>query len=119
MEKAVGNHRARIYTVNLKTGRTMRFGRVSEFMVREDRLAIQGTVTVRLKDGVLDPEGQTIRRALDRMGFAGIESVRTARLFEIRLEARDAGSARSRLAEISAKLLTNPVVETFEVEVDG
>jgi phosphoribosylformylglycinamidine synthase len=95
----------------------MWFDRVLEFW--EDQLAIQGTVTVRLKDGVLDPEGQTIRRALDQMGISGVESVRTARLFEIRLTADDAGSARARLEEISTKLLTNPVVETFAVKVDA
>lgn len=81
-------------------------------------MAISGTVTVRLKAGVLDPEGQTIRRALDQMGFDGVESVRTARLFEIRIDAPDAAAARARLEEMSAKLLANPVVETFEVEID-
>jgi phosphoribosylformylglycinamidine synthase PurS subunit len=89
-----------------------------KFHGAEEHLGIQGTVTVRLKEGVLDPEGQTIRRALDQMGIDGVESVRTARLFEIRLEAADAVSARARLEEISAKLLTNPVVETFAVEVN-
>lgn len=82
-------------------------------------MTISGTVTVRLKDGVLDPEGQTIRRALDQMGFDGVESVRTARLFEIKVSAPDHAAARGKLEEISAKLLANPVVETFAVEVDA
>jgi phosphoribosylformylglycinamidine synthase len=80
-------------------------------------MAINGTVTVRLKEGVLDPEGQTIRRALDQMGFSGVDSVRTARLFEIQIDAPDPETARERLEEMSAKLLANPVVETYAVEV--
>lgn len=82
-------------------------------------MTISGTVTVRLKDGVLDPEGQTIQRALVRMGFAGVTGVRTSRMFEISLEAPDPETARGRLREMSEKFLTNPVVETFDVEVSA
>lgn len=80
-------------------------------------MTITGTVTVRLKEGVLDPQGQTIRRALEQMGYDGLASVRTGKTFEITMDAPDAMTARTRLSEMSAKLLANPVVETFDVEV--
>jgi phosphoribosylformylglycinamidine synthase PurS subunit len=80
-------------------------------------MLITGTVTVRLKEGVLDPQGQTIHRALEQMGYDGLAGVRTGKTFEIRLDAPDVETARSRLQEMSARLLANPVVETFAVEV--
>ncbi|MBI3873266.1 MAG: phosphoribosylformylglycinamidine synthase subunit PurS [candidate division Zixibacteria bacterium] len=78
---------------------------------------VTGTVTVRLKPGVLDPQGQAIRRALEQMGFESVHNVRTGRTFEIQLDAPDPASAHGRLTEMSQKLLANPVVETFSVEV--
>ena len=80
-------------------------------------MMVTGTVTVRLKEGVLDPQGQTIRRALEQMGFDSVKNVRTGRMFEIQLDAPDPSSARGSLNEMSEKLLANPVVETFTVEV--
>ena len=76
-----------------------------------------GTVTVRLKEGVLDPQGVTIRRALEQMGYAGIENVRAGKTFEIRLEAPTTEAAKAQLKDMSEKLLANPVIETFDVEV--
>lgn len=81
-------------------------------------MTINGTVTVRLKHGVLDPEGQTIQRALVQMGFGGVTDVRTLRMFEISIDAPDPETARGRLREMSERLLANPVVETFDVEVE-
>jgi phosphoribosylformylglycinamidine synthase len=78
---------------------------------------IKGTVKVRLKDGVLDPQGQTIWRALTQMGYDWVQEVRTGRTFEIEMEAGDEATAQRRLREISEKLLANPVIETFQVEV--
>jgi phosphoribosylformylglycinamidine synthase len=78
---------------------------------------IKGTVKVRLKDGVLDPQGQTIWRALTQMGYDWVQGVRTGRTFEIEMEAGDEATAQRRLREISEKLLANPVIETFQVEV--
>ncbi|MEW5701404.1 MAG: phosphoribosylformylglycinamidine synthase subunit PurS [Candidatus Zixiibacteriota bacterium] len=80
---------------------------------------ITGTVTVRLKEGVLDPQGLTIQRALEHMGYEGLNAVRTGKTFEITLEAADAATARARLQEMSERLLANPVVETFAVEVQA
>lgn len=79
---------------------------------------VTGRVTVRLKEGVLDPQGQTIQRALEHMGYSGINQVRAGKTFEIKLQAHSAEQARMQLKEMSEKLLANPVIETFQVEVD-
>ena len=78
---------------------------------------VKGTVRVQLKDGVLDPQGQTIQRALLQMGYDWVQGVRTGRTFEIDMKAADEAAAKTRLREISEKLLANPVIESFQVEV--
>jgi len=65
----------------------------------------------------LDPQGQTIMRALLQMGYDWVEGVRTGRTFEIEMAADDMATAQGRLREISERLLANPVIETFQVEV--
>ena len=78
---------------------------------------VTGKVTVRLKAGVLDPQGQTIQRALEHMGYSGIDQVRAGKTFEIKLQAQSSEDAKLQLKEMSEKLLANPVIETFHVEV--
>lgn len=73
------------------------------------------TVYVRLKDGVLDPQGVTIQKALGQMGYEEFSSVRTGRFFELEFEA-DNGEIDQRIDEVCSKLLANPVIEKFTVE---
>jgi phosphoribosylformylglycinamidine synthase subunit PurS len=71
-------------------------------------------VLIRPKEGILDPQGKAVERALPALGFDGIEHVRVGRLVE--LEADDPG----RLPELCEKLLANPLIEDFEIEsIDG
>jgi phosphoribosylformylglycinamidine synthase subunit PurS len=71
-------------------------------------------VLIRPKEGILDPQGKAIERALPALGFDGVEHVRIGRLVE--LEAADP----ERLPELCEKLLANPLIEDYEVElVDG
>lgn len=71
-------------------------------------------VLIRPKEGILDPQGKAVERALPALGFEGIEQVRVGRMVE--LEARDP----ERLPELCEKLLANPLIEDFEIEsVDG
>jgi phosphoribosylformylglycinamidine synthase subunit PurS len=72
-------------------------------------------VYVRLKDGVLDPQGVTIQKALSQMGYSDVASVRSGKFFEIELTG-DA-NAKQRVEEVCAKLLANPVIEQFKVEM--
>jgi len=78
--------------------------------------AYTATVTVRLKDGVLDPEAETTKRALERLGFE-LESLRSADEFEIDLQAADAEQARDRVTEMTERLLANPTLHDYEVSV--
>lgn len=77
----------------------------------------KAVVYVRLKEGVLDPQGTTIKRALDDMGYRGIEEIRSGKFFEINFSSDNKKEAQKLLNEISDKLLANPVIEDFKVEI--
>jgi len=72
---------------------------------------LKARVLIRPKDGILDPQGQAVERALPALGFEGIGEVRVGRMVE--LEVRDTG----RLDELCERLLANPLVEEYEVLV--
>ncbi|ADD06209.1 phosphoribosylformylglycinamidine synthase subunit PurS [Natrialba magadii ATCC 43099] len=79
--------------------------------------AYTATVTVRLKHGVLDPEAETTKQALERLGFE-LDSLRSADRFEIDLEADSSEAARERADEMAERLLANPTIHDYDVEVD-
>ncbi len=70
-------------------------------------------VLIRPKEGILDPQGQTVERALPALGFDGVTDVRVGRLVELEV------SDPSQLDEMCRQLLTNPLVEDYEIVVDG
>ncbi|OHD11227.1 MAG: phosphoribosylformylglycinamidine synthase, purS protein [Spirochaetes bacterium GWB1_36_13] len=70
-------------------------------------------VLVKLKPNVLDPEGNTIKQAAERMGVQGLQSLRTGKVFEIET---DDSMTREKIEELAKKVLINPVIQTFEVE---
>jgi phosphoribosylformylglycinamidine synthase PurS subunit len=74
-------------------------------------------VYVRLKDGVLDPQGKTIAQAISNMGYNEFTSVRSGRFFELECETR--ADLKERIDEVCRKLLANPVVETFRVDIQS
>ena len=74
------------------------------------------TVTVRLKSGVLDPEAETTKRALERLDFE-LERLRSADQFELDLDAESAESAADRAEEMAERLLANPTIHDYEVAV--
>jgi phosphoribosylformylglycinamidine synthase PurS subunit len=74
-------------------------------------------VIVRLKRGILDPQGATVRRALEGLGFREVQDLRVAKLLELELEGGDPGEARRRVEEMCRRLLANPVTEEFSVEI--
>ena len=67
-------------------------------------------VLIRPKEGILDPQGKAVERALPALGFEGVGQVRVGRMVE--LEADDL----ARLPELCEKLLANPLIEDFEIE---
>jgi phosphoribosylformylglycinamidine synthase len=74
-------------------------------------------VFVTLKPSVFDPQGQTIADALHALGYAGIGEVRQGKYFELEFDTAEAGQARALAAEVADKLLANPVIETYRIEV--
>jgi len=76
-------------------------------------------VYVTLKTEVLDPQGDAVRRGLASLGMQGVKSVRIGKLVEIELDAKDRGTAEQELRSMSEKLLANPVIEDFRVEIVG
>ena len=78
--------------------------------------AYTATVTVRLKRGVLDPEAETTKRALERLGF-DLDGLRSTDRFELDLDADDATDAESRATEMAERLLANPTIHDYDVEV--
>jgi len=75
-------------------------------------------VHVTLKPTVNDPPGLTIRGALHALGFTGVETVRSGKYMEIRLDAESADEARAQVEEMCRKLLANPVIEQYRYEVE-
>jgi len=67
-------------------------------------------VLIRPKEGILDPQGQTVERALPALGFDGVSDVRVGRMVELNVE------DEARLPEICEQLLTNPLIEDYEIE---
>ncbi|HLV02141.1 MAG TPA: phosphoribosylformylglycinamidine synthase subunit PurS [Acidobacteriota bacterium] len=80
---------------------------------------MKSKVIVRLKEGVLDPQGQTIQRSLKRLGVEGVSSVRQGKFFELEFSGEsDPARVRKITEEIARNVLSNPIIETFEVEAD-
>lgn len=80
---------------------------------------MKATVLVRLKSEVLDPQGDAVKRALDKLGFDGVRGVRIGKLIEIDLDDAkgQAPDLKERLAKMADEMLANPVIEDFEIEV--
>jgi phosphoribosylformylglycinamidine synthase PurS subunit len=80
----------------------------------------KATVLVRLKSEVLDPQGDAVKRALDKLGFEGVRGVRIGKLIEIDLgdtPVSDPAALEARLAKMADEMLANPVIEEFEILV--
>ena len=79
---------------------------------------MRARVFVTLKSTVLDPQGQTVRSALQGLGYPGIEDVRQARYFEIAIAAGIAPEqARKDIETIAHEVLANPVIEDYRIEI--
>jgi phosphoribosylformylglycinamidine synthase subunit PurS len=79
---------------------------------------MKARVQVRLKDGVLDPQGAAIGRALAQLGFVGVREVRQGKMIEMQLDDTDRAEAEARVRAMCERLLANPVIETYTVTID-
>lgn len=78
---------------------------------------MKATVTITLKSGVLDPQGKAIEHALGALGFQGVNDVRQGKVIEIDLNATDAATAEAQVKDMCGKLLANPVIEDYSIEI--
>jgi len=79
---------------------------------------MRARVFVTLKPSVFDPQGRTIVDALQSLGYQNVADVRQGKYFELDLATAEAAEARRLAAEVADKVLANPVIESYRVEVD-
>ena len=79
---------------------------------------MKAKVYVSYKEGVLDPQGQAVKKAISSLGYKGIEEVRQGRYFEIRLKEMPSAEADQLIKEIGEKILANPIIEKFEYRLE-
>ena len=78
---------------------------------------MKARVHVRLKAGVLDPQGKAIGNALASLGFAGVGEVRQGKLIELDLAEPDPERARAEVERMCRELLANPVIEDYAIDI--
>jgi phosphoribosylformylglycinamidine synthase len=80
---------------------------------------MKAKVTITLKSGVLDPQGKAIEGALAGLGFDGASEVRQGKVIEMKLAETSEAAARAKVDEMCRKLLANPVMENYAIEILG
>jgi phosphoribosylformylglycinamidine synthase len=78
---------------------------------------MRARVYVTLKPSVFDPQGRVVADALLSLGYQDVRDVRQGKFFEVELDASDPAAAKARVTEMADKLLANPVMESYRVEV--
>ena len=81
-------------------------------------MTVRARVFVTLKPSVFDPQGRTIAEALHSMGYSTIGEVRQGKYFELDVQATNPEQARALASEVADRLLANPVIESYRVEVE-
>jgi phosphoribosylformylglycinamidine synthase len=79
---------------------------------------MRARVFVTLKSSVFDPQGTTVADALHTLGYTAVRDVRQGKYFELDIDAASADEAQRLAAEAADKLLANPVIESYRIEVD-
>ena len=78
---------------------------------------MKARIKIMLKNGVLDPQGEAIRHALNNIGFEGVTGVRQGKVIELDIEGSDKNQVRSQIENMCNKMLANTVIENFEIEL--
>jgi phosphoribosylformylglycinamidine synthase subunit PurS len=79
---------------------------------------VRATVLVRPKPGILDPQGEAIGTALGHLGFE-VQDARIGKVIDLELEAADETAAKEQVERMCERLLANPLIESYEVEIVG
>ncbi|MGH8994300.1 MAG: phosphoribosylformylglycinamidine synthase subunit PurS [Acidimicrobiia bacterium] len=77
----------------------------------------EARIEVGHRPGILDPQGGVIERALPALGYANVTQVRVGKSIRLRVDADDEGTARTQVEEMCTRLLANPVIEDFSIEL--
>jgi phosphoribosylformylglycinamidine synthase len=80
---------------------------------------MKAKIIVMPKKTVLDPQGATVKNALTQMSFGGIQSVRVGKFIEIEIADGNKDEARKKLDDACHRLLSNPVIEDYQLEING
>ena len=78
----------------------------------------EAKIYITFKEGVVDPQGITIKEALESLGYKGISDVRMGKYIQMRLNPQDKERAESDLGQMCVKLLANPVIEDYRYEIE-
>jgi phosphoribosylformylglycinamidine synthase len=78
---------------------------------------MKAKVTITLKPGVLDPQGKAIEGALSGLGFSSASNVRQGKVIELKLDETNEAAARAKVEDMCRKLLANPVMENYAIEL--
>jgi phosphoribosylformylglycinamidine synthase PurS subunit len=79
---------------------------------------MRATVLVRPKEGILDPQGQAVESSLRQLGFS-VGGARIGRVVDLEVDAADPAAARAEVERMCEQLLTNPLIESYEIDVAG
>jgi len=77
---------------------------------------VKATVLVRPKEGILDPQGEAVESSLRQLGFP-VGDARVGRVIDLEVEASSADEARAEVERMCERLLANPLIESYEIEV--
>ena len=81
--------------------------------------SFEARVEVTHRTGIADPAGATIERALPALGYTNVTQVHIGKVIRLVVDAADAGAARAQVEEMCERLLANPVIESYDVEVSA
>jgi phosphoribosylformylglycinamidine synthase len=79
---------------------------------------VRATVLVRPKPGILDPQGEAVESSLRQLGFS-VADARIGRVVDLEVDASDAAAARTEIEQMCEQLLANPLIESYEIEIQA
>ena len=85
--------------------------------IREEKMTKKAFIKVMLKEEVLDPQGKAVLSVLKSSGYNNVKDVRVGKYIEIDMEEGKSGSLENEAEEISEKVLSNPLIEEFSIEI--
>lgn len=97
---------------------TQRAKRRRDERTHDTQKLFRAKVYISLKKGLVDPQGSTIKEALESLGYGNLTRVRFGKYIELGLRAKGRGAAEEKLKEMCGKLLVNPVIEKYSYHIE-